>query len=48
MSTQAHHEQASLFSADTSTRRHPRHVLSYGLGLDSTVMVTLHCCRRGP
>ena len=23
MSTQAHHEQASLFSDDTSTRRHP-------------------------
>ncbi|WP_347222228.1 hypothetical protein [Mycolicibacterium poriferae] len=39
MSTQAHHEQASLFSDDTSTRRHPRHVLSYGLGLDSTAVL---------
>ena len=39
MSTQAHHEQASLFSDDTSTRRHPRHVLSYGLGLDNTAVL---------
>lgn len=39
MSTKAHHEQASLFSDDTSTRRHPRHVLSYGLGLDSTAVL---------
>ncbi|AFM20475.1 hypothetical protein Mycch_5861 (plasmid) [Mycolicibacterium chubuense NBB4] len=23
-------------------------VMSYGMGVDSTVMVTLHCCRRGP
>lgn len=21
---------------------------SYGMGAESTVMVTLHCCRRGP
>lgn len=26
----------------------PSVVMSFGLGLDSTVMVTLHCCRRGP
>lgn len=26
----------------------PSVVLSFGLGLDSTFMVTLHCCRRGP
>lgn len=39
MSIKAHHEQASLFSDDTSTRRHPRHVLSYGLGLDSTAVL---------
>lgn len=23
-------------------------VMSYGMGVDSTVMVTLLCCRRGP
>src|SRR5690606_37927777 len=39
MSTQTHHGQASLFGADTSTRRHPRQVLSYGLGLDSTAVL---------
>ena len=39
MSTQAHHEQASLFSDDTSTHRYPGHVLSYGLGLDSTAVL---------
>jgi len=26
----------------------PSEILSWGLGADSTVMVTLHCCRRGP
>ena len=26
----------------------PAVVMSYGMGVDSTVMVTLHCCRRGP
>ncbi|UUV32200.1 hypothetical protein NQK81_01760 [Amycolatopsis roodepoortensis] len=26
----------------------PRVVLGFGLGVDSSVMVTLHCCRRGP
>lgn len=45
MTTQ-HHQQGSLFNHTHA--HHPRHVLSYGLGLDSTVMVTLHCCRRGP
>lgn len=39
MSTHTRHEQASLFGDDTSTRRHPRHVLSYGLGLDSTAVL---------
>lgn len=28
--------------------RPPSVVASFGLGLDSSVMVTLHCCRRGP
>lgn len=37
MSTQTHHEQASLFGDDTSAA--PRHVLSYGLGLDSTAIL---------
>lgn len=39
MSTHTRHEQASLFGDDTSTRRDPRHVLSYGLGLDSTAVL---------
>ncbi|KMO74275.1 Tyrosine recombinase XerC [Mycolicibacterium obuense] len=39
MSTQAHHDQASLFSDGTSTRRYPGHVLPYGLGLDSTAVL---------
>lgn len=39
--------QDELFGPETTTTT-PRHVLSWGLGADSTVMVTLHCCRRGP
>lgn len=26
----------------------PKVCVSFGMGLDSSVMVTLHCCRRGP
>ncbi len=28
--------------------RTPTVCVSFGMGLDSSVMVTLHCCRRGP
>jgi hypothetical protein len=38
--------QLPLFVANETAT--PSMVLSYGMGADSTVMVTLHCCRRGP
>lgn len=47
-------DQGDLFAGETLLGENatlptsPSHVLSYGLGVDSTVMVTLLCCRRGP
>lgn len=37
MTTQQHHQQGSLFN--NTHAHHPRHVLSYGLGLDSTAIL---------
>lgn len=39
--------QGELFSPQNAEHV-PSEVLSWGLGADSTVMVTLLCCRRGP
>lgn len=40
---------ATLFDyTRTDAPQPPKVVMSYGMGLDSSFMVTLHCCRRGP
>lgn len=40
---------AALFDyTSTDDAQPPAVVMSNGMGLDSSFMVTLHCCRRGP